>query len=150
MAELARKQLDKRFDRLRSLTEVTRPPRGWLRAIREALGMTTGQFAKRLQVSQPRISALERAEADGSVTLASLQRAAEALDCTLIYTLIPRQPLQEAVMERARAAAAEKLSRIDQTMRLENQSVSATELESERERLARNLAEHPRRLWELP
>ena len=147
---MARKQLDKRLDRFRPASEFMRPPRGWLRAIREALGMTTAQFAKRLQVSQPRISTLEKAEADGSVTLASLQRAAEALDCTLIYALIPRQPLQTMVMERARAAAGEKLSRIDQTMRLENQAVSARELDDERERLARDLAEHPRRLWERP
>lgn len=147
MSKLARKHLDKRLDRFRPVTELTRPPRGWLRAIREALGMTATQFAARLQVSQPRISALEKGEVDGSVTLASLQRAAEALDCTLVYALVPRLPLETLLMERAREVATKKVSRIDQTMRLENQGVDAKELESECDRLARSLAETPRRLW---
>ncbi len=147
MSKLARKHLDKRLDRFRPVTELTRPPRGWLRAIREALGMTATQFAARLQVSQPRISALEKGEVDGSVTLASLQRAAEALDCTLVYALVPRLPLETLLMKRAREVATKKVSRIDQTMRLENQGVDAKELESECDRLARSLAETPRRLW---
>jgi predicted DNA-binding mobile mystery protein A len=148
MSLLARKNLDKRFDRMRPLSDFARPPRGWLRAIREALEMTTAQFGKRLQVSQSRISALEKAEMNESVTLASLRRAAEALDCTLVYALVPRQPLDATLMERARAVAEKKLSRIDHTMRLENQAIDVEELNSERERLARELAEHPRRLWD--
>jgi predicted DNA-binding mobile mystery protein A len=148
MDALARKHLDKRLDRLRPTEAFARPPRGWVRAIRDALGMTAEQLAKRLHVSQSRVSALERAEVDDSVTLATLRRAAEALDCTLVYALVPRQPLEKQLMERARAVAAEKLSRVDQTMRLEDQGVSAEELNSERERLARELAEHPRRLWD--
>lgn len=148
MSKLARKHLDKRLDRFRPVTDLTRPPRGWLRAIREALGMTATQFAARLQVSQPRISALEKGEIDGSLTLASLQRAAEALDCTVVYALVPRLPLETLLMDRARDAAAQKMMRVDQTMRLENQGVDADELKSERERLALSLAETPRRLWD--
>ena len=148
MSKLARKHLDKRLDRFRPVTELTRPPRGWLRAIREALGMTATQFAARLQVSQPRISALEKGEVDGSLTLASLQRAAEALECTLVYALVPRLPLETLLMDRAREAATKKIMRVDQTMRLENQRVDAKELQSERERLTHALAETPRRLWD--
>ncbi len=148
MSEMARQHLDKRFDRLRSAGEFARPPRGWLRAIREALGMSAAQFARRLHVSQPRISALEQAEIDGTVTLATLRRAAEALDCALVYALVPRQPLETQLMERARAVATEKLARVDHTMRLENQAVSPEELAREHERLAQDLAAHPRRLWD--
>lgn len=150
MSKLARKHLDKRLDRFRPVTELTRPPRGWLRAIRESLGMTATQLAGRLQVSQPRISALEKGEVDGSVTLASLQRAAEALDCTLVYALVPRLPLESLLMERAREVASKTVSRVDQTMRLENQGVEAKELRGERNRLAASLAETPRRLWGEP
>ena len=59
-------QLDKRFSKLRPFVQVARPSRGWIRAIREALGMTTGQLAKRLGVQQPRVIVLERCEADGN------------------------------------------------------------------------------------
>ena len=148
MRASARKHLDKRLDRLRPTDEWARPPRGWIRAIRDALGMTAEQLAKRLHVSQPRISILERAEVEDSITLATLRRAAEALDCTLIYALVPRQPLEATLMERARTVADETISRIDQTMQLENQSVSANSLNNERERLARELMDRPRQLWD--
>jgi DNA-binding transcriptional regulator YiaG len=49
------RHLDKRFAALRPLAKSARPPKGWLRAIRDALGMTTAQFASRLGVSQLRI-----------------------------------------------------------------------------------------------
>lgn len=150
MSEMARQHLDKRFARLQSAGELARPPRGWLRAIREALGMSAAQFARRLKVTQPRISALEKGEIDGTVTIATLKRAAEALDCAFVYALVPRQPLEALLMERARAVATETLSRIDHTMRLENQAVSTEKLAREHERLAQDLAAHPRRLWDTP
>ena len=95
------RHLDKRFTVLRRLTQSPRPPKGWLRAVRDALGMTTAQFGRRLGVSQPRIIELEKSEVSGSVTLNTLQRAAEALGCRLVYTLIPEKPLAETVRERA-------------------------------------------------
>jgi predicted DNA-binding mobile mystery protein A len=68
------RHLDKRFSGLRPLTKLQRPPRGWLRAIRDALGMTTAQYGKRLGVSQPRIVELEKSEQEGSVTLNTIAR----------------------------------------------------------------------------
>ncbi|KRP85840.1 hypothetical protein AOQ72_04145 [Bradyrhizobium yuanmingense] len=89
------RHLDSRFATLRALSHSQRPPKGWIRAIRDALGMTTAQYAKRLGVSQPRIVELERSEQGGSVTLNTLQRAAEALGCRLVYVLVPERPLAE-------------------------------------------------------
>ncbi len=74
-----------------------RPSRGWLKAIREALGMTTAQLGQRLGVVQSRVVAIEQAEAKGTVTLNSLEKAAQALDCRLVYALVPRQSLEDAV-----------------------------------------------------
>ncbi|MBS0312545.1 MAG: helix-turn-helix domain-containing protein, partial [Proteobacteria bacterium] len=59
----ARRQLDKRLSQLGNIEALTRPPRGWVKAIREALGMTSAQLAKRMGVSQPRVFTLEQAEA---------------------------------------------------------------------------------------
>ena len=71
----SQEQLDKRFSKLRPFAQAARPSRGWIRVIREALGMTTGQFAKRLGVQQPRVIVLERGEADGNITMKTLERA---------------------------------------------------------------------------
>jgi predicted DNA-binding mobile mystery protein A len=144
---LARLALDGQLQPLRKMEPLLRPERGWLRAIRESIGMTTGQFAKRLGVSQPRIAALERAEANEAVTLKSLRQAAEALDCVLVYALVPKVSLENMVRDRARDVADHQLARTDQTMRLENQAVSRKHLERAREDLAEELMRNDRRLW---
>ena len=78
---LARKNLEKRLGFLRD-TDLTSPKGGWIRAIRDALGMSSRQLASRLGVSQSRVTPLERAEAHGGATLKTLKEAAEALDCS--------------------------------------------------------------------
>ena len=144
---LARWAVDQQLQPLRKMEPLVRPQRGWIRAIREALGMTTGQFAKRLGVAQPRVAALERAEANEAVTLKSLRQAAEALDCVLVYALVPKASLDDMVKDRARLVADRQLARTDQTMRLENQGVSPTRMQRAREDLAEDLMRNDRRLW---
>ena len=99
---LARRQLDKRLSPLRDTQSLARPPRGWIRAIREALGMTSKQLGVRIGVSQPRVTKIEKAEREGSITLDTLRRTAQAMDCQLIYAFVPRRPLHEHVEARAR------------------------------------------------
>ena len=143
------RHLDKRFTVLRRLTQSPRPPKGWLRAVRDALGMTTAQFGRRLGVSQPRIIELEKSEVSGSVTLNTLQRAAEVLGCRLVYTLIPEKPLAETVRERAELIAERQLKAVEQTMRLENQSVkNATAAKDLRRQFVEELLRRPARLWD--
>jgi predicted DNA-binding mobile mystery protein A len=147
--ELARKHLDERLTPLRDEAGLVRPPRGWVRAIRDALGMTTSQLAGRIGVDQSRITKLERAEIEGSVTLKTLRQAAEGLGCTLVYTFIPTPSLEGIVRQRAGEIADRELARIDHTMKLENQALTARDLKSERERLlAELLRGNPRRLWD--
>jgi len=146
---IARRQLDRRLAPLRTAEGLTQPPRSWVRAIRDALGMTSTQLAQRLGISQPRVPRLERAERDGSVTLATLRRAAEAMDCTLAYAFIPNKPLEDIVRERAGKLADELLARTHHTMKLENQPLLHSDLKAERERLvAELLSGDPTRLWD--
>ena len=148
---LARKHLDQRLAPLREAEGFVRPPRGWLRAMRDALGMTTAQLAKRIGVDQSRITRLEQAEVDGSVTLKTLRQAAEGLGCTLVYALVPKQSLDEMLHERAGEIADRQIARTDQTMTLENQALSKRALLAERERVIEAiLKENPRRLWDAP
>src|SRR5260370_41435837 len=117
-------QLDKRFSLLKPIARETRPERGWIRAVREALGMTTEQLGRRLGVSQARASYLEHAEVSGSITLKSLERAATALGCRVAYVLIPEKTLAETLRKRALAIADNQLNLVEHSMRLAGQGVS--------------------------
>jgi len=148
METLARKRLDEAIAPFRAGAQP-RPPRGWVRAIRDALGMTTRQLAARMGLSQSTIAALEKGEEAETVSLKTLREAAKALDCRLVYALVPNTTLQEAVNARARALADAQLARIHHTMRLEDQALRASDLAAERERLTQSfLAGRPSRLWE--
>jgi predicted DNA-binding mobile mystery protein A len=141
--------LDKRFSTLQGLAKFQRPPKGWLRAIRDALGMTTAQYARRLGVSQPRIVELEKSEQSGSVTLNTLQRAAEALGCRLVYVLVPNHPLAETVAKRTELIAERQAQAIEQTMRLEDQAVKGKQAaHALRRQMIEELLRHPKRLWD--
>ena len=147
-AELARKNLEKRLSALRAI-EFARPHGGWLRAIRDALGVSSRQLAERMDVAQSRIVALEKAETTGSTTIKSLREAAEALDCTFVYAFLPAKPLDDMIRDRARQKAYDQLGPIAQGMLLENQSLTPSQTEEEIERLTNEiLAEPIRYLWE--
>ena len=146
----ASQQLDRRFANLKPLADAaTPPPRGWIRAVRDGLGMTAAQLAERIGVRQPRISELERAEASGHITVKSLERAAEAMGCRLVYALVPVKPLTEMIEERAAMLADRHLASVEQTMRLEDQSVTDKARHSEAyQRLIDELVRRPARLWD--
>lgn len=129
---VARRQLDKRLISLRGCEAFMRPSQGWIKAIREALGMTATQLAGRLGVVQSRVVAIEKAEIEGSITLNSLKKAAQAMDCRLVYALVPRQPLEELARERAERLARKRMESTRHSMALEAQGVEATD---EREQL---------------
>lgn len=145
----ARCQLDKRLKILSDPDTLTRPPRGWVRAIREALGMTTAQLARRLGVSQPRAVAIEKAEVKGAITLDSLERAAQALDCRLVYALVPRKSLDALIEDRAGLLARKQLAAAQHSMALEAQSVDPADEREQLKRLIQRLIEQSgSELWE--
>ncbi len=145
---LALRQLDETLAQWRTLPD-SRPALGWLRAIREALGMTTRQLAKSVGVTQAAVVDAERAESRGGITLATLQRYAAALGCEVSYALIPKRSLQETVEERADRIARDQVSRVRHSMVLEDQLTSKSHLEREVEELRRKLLEGKHsRLWQ--
>lgn len=145
----ARRNLDKRLSGLRDSEALARPPRGWIRAIREAVGMTTAQLAKRLGVVQSRVTVIEKAEVQQSLTLASLEKAAHALDCRLVYALVPRQPLEDLVEDRARLKARKRLEFISHSMALEAQGIAEADEQEQLKRMVQRLLEKSGSdLWE--
>ena len=117
----ARQRFDERLSALKPEDRFSPPPKGWIRAIRDALGMTGVQMAARMKLRPQTLEALEKSEASGSIQLGTLRRAAQALDCTLVYALVPNGSLEGAVKARARRIAERELRRVAHTMKLEAQ-----------------------------
>jgi predicted DNA-binding mobile mystery protein A len=127
---IARQRLDQRMAAFKPESRFAAPPKGWIRAIRDALGMTRGQLGVRLGVKPQSIADLEKSEALGTIRMESLRRVAEALDCTVIYALAPKSTLEGMVEARAREIAREALARVGHTMDLEAQGLSPADREA--------------------
>ena len=148
LSDLKLKHADQRLARWRRIGTETTPRGGWLRAVREALGMSTAQIAKKLGVAQQAIAKLERNEAAGKITLESLERVAKALGCRVTYAVVPDKPLAEMRRERALALADSLIKPVAHTMKLEAQGVSDKETRRQRKELADEfLRGSTRKLW---
>ncbi len=147
--QMIRNQLTQRFALFSSLKSEPRPVSGWLRAIRNALNMSTPQLAKRLGVSKQRVSALEKAEVDGSATINSLRKAAEALDCSFVYAIVPHDSLDATIEQQARKVAARQQAYATHTMSLEGQTPSGREQQEALEAAVTELVRtSPKVLWD--
>jgi predicted DNA-binding mobile mystery protein A len=135
-----------------SLLKDSQPPlKGWIRAIRVALGMSGVQFAKRLGVSAPRVAILEKTEVTGRVTIRSVRQAADALGCVFVYALVPRSSLKETIRRQALYVAREQLKRTSHTMLLEDQQLSKDAMRNALDAAVEELLEAmPRDLWDTP
>ena len=135
----SRELLDGHFEEWQHLRQLARPPRGWVRAVRDALGMSAAALAARLGTTAGAVTRLEQSEAADRIRLDTLRRAADALGCDLVYLLVPRRPLNAIVRDRARELAHRQVSAVEQTMRLEDQATGrAKEME---DRLVNQLLE---------
>jgi predicted DNA-binding mobile mystery protein A len=134
------KQLDRTLKPFRAAARNPRPQKGWLRAIREAAGISASEVARTLKTSRQLPVQLEKAEAEDRITLKSLRAAANALGCELEYALVPRaNTLHELVEERARVQAKKHVLGVEHSMALENQAVGRVDeaVEAETKRLLR-------------
>ncbi len=148
--QIARQQLDKTLSQFGSAKGIQAPVKGWIRAVREVLGMSGTQLAQRLKVSQPRIPKLEQDELSGAVTLKTMRQAAEALDCVFVYALVPRTSLEDTVRTQARKVAGERMQRVSHSMLLESQSLGQDEQRASLDAAVDELArETPRDLWDM-
>jgi predicted DNA-binding mobile mystery protein A len=147
-----RLQLDQVDDTLRQVRRNTVPPppkSGWIRAIRESLGMTRAQLANRLGITRQALDGLERGEVSGKITLERLRRLAEALNSQVVYMIVPDTSLAEMRRSRATQLAQTQLERVSHSMKLEAQDVKQREAKRQLTRLVDEiLSENPRKLWD--
>ena len=141
-------QLETLDEHLAEVHVAPRPAGGWIRAIRTAIGMSARQLAQRMGVSQQALSRLEGKEANDAVTLKSLRRAAEAMNCKVVYALVPEEgSLQDLIEAQAFKKAKELVAAVDHTMILEAQGVG--DVKEKTRQVASEIAENLNSsLWE--
>ena len=135
-------------DHLSRVNVCDRPSGGWIRTVRTSLGMSVRQMAERMGITQQSAARLEKNEADDVIKLKSLRKAAEALDCRLVYAFVPKEGgLRDIVRKQALGKARDIVDPVDHSMMLEAQDVG-----DRREKflqVADELARNPNpRLWD--
>jgi len=142
-------QLDRQLSPLAQATPTT-PASGWVGAIRKALRMPLRSLGARMDMSAEGVKRLELREAEGTITLKVLRKAAEALGMRLVYALVPKQgTLQQLIEDRAMFLAKDIVLRTHQTMKLEGQAVSDERLKAAiQEKAAELRREMPKQLWD--
>src|SRR5271156_2663923 len=146
---LALKQLGRQLTPWSQAKTYFQPRNGWISCIRKALGMTSVQLAKRLGVARSRITKIQQAELANSLTLHTLKETANALNCDLVYALVPRKPLETLVREQAEKIARQKLQRVSHSMALEAQAVAKPQQQEQLEELINTLLSGTlKQLWD--
>src|SRR5258708_2959076 len=121
--DLRLKQLATTLDKFTNAKHTARPLRGWLRAVREALGVSQQQVATAAKVKRQSIIGFEEAEASDRITLRNLRRVADALGCELVYAIVPKSgSIQELAEQRTRSEATKRVLSVEYTMALEDQA----------------------------
>ena len=143
-------QLNSKMQAFTSLQKVAMPPTGWVKAIRNAIGMSMLQLGNRLSITKQSVQDIERREKDGSITIKALKETARALDMQLIYGFVPNDGRLEALIDRkAKELATHIVQRTSNTMKLEEQENSKQRIEKaieERATIIKN--EMPKTLWD--
>ena len=127
------KQIDRALEPFMAAKDSPRPQKGWLRAVREATGITVRQMAMRLKKAPTLVAKLEKSEAEYRITLASLRDAADALGCRLVYAIVPKTGSIQELAEQH----AENVRAVEHSMALEDQAVGgvAEKIEEETRRI---------------
>jgi predicted DNA-binding mobile mystery protein A len=100
------------------------PKNGWIRTIRQTLGMSGAQLARKMNYTRNKISILERKEASGDISINQLRELANGLDADLVYCVVPRKDPGQLIEDQARKKATEIILGTHQNMYLELQNIS--------------------------
>ena len=147
--KIAREQLDKVMQKLGPAKNLSIPGKGWIRAIRDSLGITGRQLAARLGVNQQRVARLEKDETLGRVTIATMREVAEAMDCKFVYGIVANDSLEHIIERQAEKVAANRMNRSNQLMRLEKQELDEQEKLRANELLIKEIVDKmPKSLWD--
>ena len=146
--KMMREQVQESLDPFLGLVSLDIPRMGWIRTIRDAIGLSSQKLAERLGCSQSNAAKIEKSEQEGTISLNTLKKAAQALNCKVVYCLIPEVPLDQVLENRARAIARKKVKYINHSMILEDQGLTPKQLKQQEDILVQRLLQgNPRDLW---
>ena len=143
-------QIQAGLNNLAELANKPAPKGGWIHTIRHALGMSGSQLAKRLGCTQSNVTALERREQAGTISLQSLEQAAKAMNCRLVYFFIPNKPLELLREDQAHVVAKRRMRAISHSMELEQQGLTPTQKQNQEDAMVHELMYHgnTKHLWD--
>ena len=143
-------QLNSKMLTVAAIKKITPPPTGWIKEVRNALGMTSQQLGNKLSITKQSIQIIERREVEGSITLKTLRDVANGLDMELVYGFVPKDGTLDALIERkARELAIKIVNRTSNTMKLEDQENSEKRIKKAiEERTTILKTEMPKILWD--
>lgn len=132
------------------LSHIAIPASGWIKAIRNTLGMSMQQLANKLSISRQGVLDIEKREVDGSITIKSLRELGRVLDMELVYGFVPKDGSLDAMIEKkANELATRIVLRTSNTMKLEDQENSKERIEKAiKERTEEIKNEVPKILWD--
>lgn len=148
--DLTIQQLDERIAKLNQLSSITIPANGWINGIRNALGMSARSLGERIGLSQPRISLMEKGELDGSISIKTLEKAAQGLGCRVVYALIPEEGSLQIMREKQALKKARQMNQYTELhMGLEDQATGDDFKEQSIKLMAdESLRKWPRDFWD--
>lgn len=143
-------QLDETISHLDKSTLTSTPTNGWINTIRNALGMSARTLGERIGLSQPRIALMEKGEVDGSISIKTLEKAAQGLGCRVIITLIPENGTLQGMREKQALKKALQINQYTELhMELEEQATEVNFREQTIKKLADDyLKKWPRDFWD--
>lgn len=147
--QLIIKQLDKQLQPWHQIKQLCKPKYNWIHTIRKALGITTKQLAKKMDVDRSRVVRIESDELKGALTIQTLTTMANALNCDFIYALVPKKSLGKILEDQAQKIATLRIKRVSNNMLLENQALATKQNKTQIKELQEILlTKSPKRLWD--
>lgn len=142
-------QLEKKLKVFIHATKMIRPVGGWTKSIRTTLGMSLKQLADKLQITKQSMQEIELREQKETISIKTLREVAHAMEMDLVYGFVPKDgSLHQLIDRKAKELAIKIVSRTEQTMKLENQTVHSKRIKSAiKERIDHIKKEMPKNLW---
>jgi len=119
---LAMTQIERRLDSLREIKGKSIVPNGWIKFIRKAMGLSSTDLAKLADLSPRTVTQAERREVEGKVSISTLKKMAEAMECDLVYSFVPRKSVRDTIKSKAKEKAIKRLEEAGLHMKLEDQN----------------------------
>ncbi len=143
-------QLNEKMNQLTGLQHVIIPPIGWIKALRNGIGMSMEQLGNKLSITKQGVMDIEKREKEGAITIKSMKEIAKAMDMQFVYGFVPNEgSLEQMIETRALEIATKIVERTSTTMKLEDQANSRKRIENAiKERATEIINKTPKILWD--